>query len=174
MPLPAGSHLETATGTFTWQPGPGFLGEYDLVFARFVSGRAVARHEVRIAISAKRSNRVGAQITVDAPAANAIVSGPFMLGGWAVDMDSLTGAGIETIHVWACPVGGAAPRFLGVATLNGRRPDVAAVIGDRFADSGFGLIVDGLPPGTYDLAIFPWVTGASDFAPATLVRVTVR
>jgi len=174
MPLPAGSHLETATGTFTWQPGPGFLGDYDLVFVRFDGGRAVARHEVRVAIAAKRSNRVGAQITVDAPVANAVVSGPFMLGGWAVDMDSLTGAGIETIHVWAYPAGGAAPRFVGVATLNGRRPDVAAVVGDRFADSGFGLIVDGLPPGTYDLALFPWVTGASDFAPATLVRVSVR
>jgi len=34
-----------------------------------------------------------------------------------------------------------------------------------------GVVV---PPGTYDLALFPWVTGASDFAPATLVRVTVR
>ena len=174
MPLPAGSHLETATGTFTWQPGPGFLGDYDLVFVRFADGRAVARHEVRIAIATKRSNRVGAQVTVDAPVANGIVSGPFMLGGWAVDMNSLTGAGIDTIHVWACPVGGAAPRFVGVATLNGHRPDVGAVIGDRFADSGFGLIVDDLPPGTYDLALFPWVTGASDFAPATLVRVTVR
>ena len=30
--LPAGSAIDCETGAFTWQPGPGFLGRYDLVF----------------------------------------------------------------------------------------------------------------------------------------------
>jgi hypothetical protein len=30
--LPAGSTLDSATGLFTWQPGPGFVGRYRLVF----------------------------------------------------------------------------------------------------------------------------------------------
>jgi hypothetical protein len=32
-PLPIGSTFDTETGTFSWQPGPGFVGSYRLVFA---------------------------------------------------------------------------------------------------------------------------------------------
>ncbi len=31
-PLPIGSTLNTKNGTFSWQPGPGFIGEYDFIF----------------------------------------------------------------------------------------------------------------------------------------------
>ncbi|MCP4147716.1 MAG: hypothetical protein GY757_08190, partial [bacterium] len=31
-PLPIGSTLDTQKGIFYWQPGPGFLGEFQLVF----------------------------------------------------------------------------------------------------------------------------------------------
>jgi hypothetical protein len=31
-PLPVGSTLDSGRGTFSWQPGPGFIGEYQLVF----------------------------------------------------------------------------------------------------------------------------------------------
>jgi hypothetical protein len=31
-PLPIGSHLDKASGLFSWTPGPGFLGDYLLVF----------------------------------------------------------------------------------------------------------------------------------------------
>ncbi|GAG10996.1 unnamed protein product, partial [marine sediment metagenome] len=33
-PLPIGSTLDRAKGIFYWQPGPGFIGEYDLVFIK--------------------------------------------------------------------------------------------------------------------------------------------
>jgi len=33
-PLPIGSTLDPKTGTFSWMPGPGFLGTYDLVFIK--------------------------------------------------------------------------------------------------------------------------------------------
>ena len=64
--------------------------------------------------------------------------------------------------------------FLGTAAYGGRRPDVAAVHGEQFVDSGFGLVVDGLAPGTYDIAVFAWSNVAGDFVPAKVVRVTVK
>jgi hypothetical protein len=33
-PLPVGSTLNTTTGVFSWQPGPGFIGRYEFVFLR--------------------------------------------------------------------------------------------------------------------------------------------
>ncbi len=56
---------------------------------------------------------------------------------------------------WAYPLSGGSATFLGVATYGGVRPDVAAVHGDQFRASGFGLNIQGLPPGSYDLAVFP-------------------
>jgi hypothetical protein len=51
---------------------------------------------------------------------------------------------------------------------------VAAVYGESFRNSGFGLVVQGLTHGEYDLAIFAWSSEAADFVPAKVVRVTVR
>ena len=41
-------------------------------------------------------------------------------------------------------------------------------------DPGFGLVVQGLTPGNYDLAVFAWSTERADFVPAGTVRVTIR
>ncbi|MEO7889898.1 MAG: hypothetical protein ABIW19_07840 [Vicinamibacterales bacterium] len=56
----------------------------------------------------------------------------------------------------------------------GARPDVTAVYGDRFRNSGYGIGVDSLTPGDYDLAVFAWSTVKDGFVPAKVVRVTVR
>ena len=76
--------------------------------------------------------------------------------------------------MWAYPLTGGAPVFLGTATYGGARPDVAAVHGDQFRDSGFGVLVQGLPPGNYDLAVFAWSGVSGGFVPAQVVRVTAR
>ena len=52
-PLPAGSTVDAATNTFTWAPGVGFVGRYDVVFVRSIAGRAVSRREVRIVLNPK-------------------------------------------------------------------------------------------------------------------------
>jgi hypothetical protein len=173
-PLPVGSQLDAATGAFTWAPGVGFVGRYDLVFVRWQGARAAARRDVRIILAPKGSGQVGVQVAIDVPRSGVAVDQPFMLAGWAADRDAASGSGIDTLHVWAYPSTGGAPVFLGTPTLGGARPDVAAVFGDQFRHTGFGLVVQGLSAGSYDLAIFPWsnVTGA--FAPPKTVQVVVR
>jgi hypothetical protein len=129
------------------------------------------------------------------------VGQPFVVAGWAVDPNADLGTGVDTLHVWAYPLsacgpreeseassatarasGGGAPRavsnacppvFLGATVYGGARPDVAAILGERFQPSGYGLIVESLSPGTYDLAVFAWSTVRGAFAPAKVVRVTV-
>jgi hypothetical protein len=172
--LPIGSQLDQATGVFTWAPGVGFVGAYDFVFVRTDATHTATRREVRVILQPKGSGLVGPQVVIDAPRPQQDLAQPFMLGGWAADLNASEGTGIATLHAWAYPLAGGPPMFLGAAASGGARPDVAALHGDQFRDSGFGLLVQGLAHGHYDLAVFAWSTAIADFVPATVVRVTVR
>jgi hypothetical protein len=99
---------------------------------------------------------------------------PFGLSGWALDEDAAAGTGVDTLHVWAYPLAGGPPVFLGQATSGLARSDVAAVHGAQFRDSGFSVDVAGLVPGNYDLAVFAWSAVSGGFVPAQVVRVTAR
>jgi hypothetical protein len=48
--LPAGSSLDPVNGVFRWQPGPAFVGSYDLIFIRTDASGLSARITVRIEI----------------------------------------------------------------------------------------------------------------------------
>ena len=173
-PLPIGSRLDPDTGVFTWAPGVGFVGAYDLVFIRHMGDDAVARREVRIILAPKGTGLIGPQVVIDAPRSQQDVGQPFVLAGWAADLRAPEGTGIATLHAWAYPLAGGPPVFLGATAYGGTRPDVAAVHGEQFEDAGFGLVVHGLVPGHYDLAVFAWSTEAADFVPARTVRVAIR
>lgn len=173
-PLPVGSQLNSATGQFTWAPGAGFVGAYDFVFVQHVGGQAAVRREVRIIVQPKGSHLVGPQVVIDMPRSQQDVGQPFMLAGWAADLNTTQGTGIATLHAWAYPLGGGPPVFLGAMANGGARPDVAAVHGEQFVNSGFGLAVQGLAHGNYDLSVFAWSETAAQFVPATTVRVTIR
>ena len=173
--LPIGSALDPVTGAFTWMPGVGFSGAYDFVFVQAAGGGPGARRDVRIVLNAKGSNRVGTQTVIDT--APAVAGASFDIAGWAADLDSASDRGVDTVHVWAYRVDAGHhddPIWLGAAAYGGARPDVAAVFGDRFLRSGYGLTVHGLPTGTYDIAVFAYSTVLGRFAPAKTVRVTVR
>ena len=64
--------------------------------------------------------------------------------------------------------------LIGAATYGGVRPDVAAVYGDRFGESGYGMICRGSSPGDYDIAVFAYSNVRGNFAPASVVRVQVK
>ena len=172
--LPAGSQLDATSGIFTWSPGLGFVGTYDLVFVRWVGDQAVAKHNVRMILRPKSSGFVGTQVEIDSPRAQQDAVQPFNVLGWAADLDAAAGTGIDTLHVWAYPLAGGPPVFVGVPAFGGVRPDVAAVHGDQFREAGFSLTVQGLAHGDYDVAVFPWSNVSGAFAPPKIVRVTVR
>ena len=173
-PLPVGAELDDEGGIFTWAPGVGFVGAYNLMFVRWEAQQAVSRKDVRILIGPKGSGLIGPQVVIDTPAWQQDVAQPFLLAGWAVDLNAAQGTGVGAVHAWAYPLTGGAPIFLGAAAYGGSRPDVAGVHGEGFEDSGFGLAVQGLVPGHYDVAVFAWSTEKADFVPAKVVRLTAR
>ena len=166
--LPIGSRIDSA-GTFTWHPGVGFVGTYELWFDTYGGQR-----RVRVHLHPKQSNRVGPQVVIDTPSSMRGVDGAFVVAGWAIDLDAGEGTGVDVVHVWAYPRDGSRPHFLGAAALEGKRPDVAAIYGERFADAGFGLRVDSLPPGSYEIAVFARSTVRVAFLPARTVSVSIR
>jgi hypothetical protein len=168
LALPAGSHLDSASGVFTWQPAAGFIGPYDFTFMS-----SAGQTELRIVIRPQGS-RAAPQVVIDAPIASSEVDRAFLVGGWALDPSAATGSGIDAIHVWAYPRDGSAPLFAGAATLGGRRPDVSALYGEHFDAAGYGLIVRDLPQGDYTLAVFARRASTGEFLPARLVNVTIR
>ena len=170
--LPVGSRFDAKSGVFTWQPGVGFVGAYEFLFDT---------QRVRIVLHPQGSNRVGGQVVIDAPARDSGVlpaGASLVVAGWAADLESGADPGVATVHVWAYPLTSArrhgAPVFLGAADYGGARPDVAAIFGERFARTGYGLVSHDLPPGTYDLAVFAYSTVTNGFLPARIVRVVVK
>ena len=66
----------------------------------------------------------GPLVVIDAPAAGA-VGQPVTVRGWAVDGNAPSGTGVDAVHVYATPAGGAAV-FLGAATYGQARTDVGS------------------------------------------------
>jgi hypothetical protein len=55
-PLPIGSTFDGEKGIFYWQPGPGFMGTYRLVFIREMPDGEKTKKFVNIKIDQKRRN----------------------------------------------------------------------------------------------------------------------
>lgn len=172
--LPPGARLEPETGTFTWAPGPGVFGSYRLVFLR---GEEQVPFDVRIAaVRSVGPGEAAIRMNLDAPWLGQEVSGPFDVGGWALDPAAWTGHGIGAIHVWAqrTDAPGVAPQFLGVAELGGARPDIAAAYGPQFDRTGFGVRVERLEPGQYEITAYAWNVRTQRWEDARSAHVTAR
>jgi len=55
-PLPVGTSLNPVDGTFSWMPGPGFLGRYDLVFVSQAADGFPVKRRVAVRIVLARSS----------------------------------------------------------------------------------------------------------------------
>jgi hypothetical protein len=75
---------------------------------------------------------------------------PFRIAGWGLDLGSPSGPGVERIEVMD---GGCDGELLGLAIHGISRPDVAARYGDRFAESGWELILERLSVGEHVLGV---------------------
>jgi hypothetical protein len=148
-------------------------GNWQLVVYGFV----IAHGGFTLARAVPVTIQASGLMSIDTPAQSATVTRPFFIGGWALDPAALIGTGVDTIHVWAFRVAPATgpPVFLGVPQF-GNRPDVAAIFGQQFLNSGVGLVVNSgtLPAGTWDITAFGHssVSGVFDFA--RTVRLTVQ
>jgi hypothetical protein len=112
------------------------------------------------------------RMAIDIPQANESVSTSVRVAGWALE-ESAVDAGIDAVHVWAYPVAGGAPMFVGATTTFIPRPDVAAQLGGEFLRSGFD-VTGTLPAGTYDLLVVVRNAVTHVFDSRRVVRITVQ
>ena len=149
-------------------------GSYTLiVYARQAStGTFAVERAVGVTVTAPQPF-----IFIDVPAPVYEPFFPPLLGtdvrvaGWAIELGAATGTGVDTVHVWAYPTSGAAPLFVGAA-YGTARPDVGAIFGGRYTESGFDL-TGSLPPGAYDIVAFAHSTTTNSFNGVQLIHVIV-
>lgn len=112
------------------------------------------------------------RMAVDVPTPNGSVNQTFTVSGWAIDLAAAVGTGVNTIHVWAYPSAGGSAIFLGVPSYGSARGDVGAIFGTQFTNSGYTLTAT-LPPGAYQLAVYPFSMIANSFTQAQTLTATV-
>jgi glucose/arabinose dehydrogenase len=111
---------------------------------------------------------------VDAPKSGSAVSQPFHVQGWGLDFGAVPGAGtgVDVVQVQAFPsAGGPAVTF---GTSYGlARPDVGAVFGSQFTNSGYRAVVTGLVPASYRFVVSLHSTVTNTFVASKTVTAVV-
>jgi hypothetical protein len=179
-PLPLGSSFDRATGSFYWQPVPGFLGEFPIRIVRVRAGTTARVIEAQWTTPVVVSPGVDdALLQVDAVSASGLSERGARVEGWTLDPQATHGSGIGAVHVWATKKGSehqgaASPVFLGQATLGVARRDVGDRYGSQFNAAGFRLSLPRMDPGTYEIVVYAWSERTAQWAAARLTTVTVR
>jgi hypothetical protein len=113
-------------------------------------------------------------MALDTPTGGSVQQ-PFFLAGWAIDRAASSGTGVDAVHVWAFPTNGGPAIFAGAASLGGSRPDVGAIFGSRFTNSGYSLTVSGLTQGQqYTLVVYARSTVTGTFNQSRFVTITAQ
>jgi hypothetical protein len=114
------------------------------------------------------------QMTVETPNNDDLVSTPFSVTGWAIDLSASTGVGVDLVHVWAFPDDGSPPFFVGGTVPEMSRPDVEASYGSQFLNSGFEAQIDTpLTAGGYTLGVYARSTVTNSFNNSVQIHVVV-
>jgi hypothetical protein len=112
------------------------------------------------------------KMNIDYPSASATVSiNSFLVSGWALDLGAAGNAGVDTVQVWAYPVGSTTPTFLGTAQYGIARGDVASYVGGTFTNCGYALQASLPAAGAYDIAVFAHSMVSGTFNNVKVVRV---
>ena len=152
-------------------------GTYDLTFygRSTVTGTFNTVQTRRVTISVAPPITGGAA-AIGLPAPNARVRTWLSIGGWAVDVRSTSGPGMDVVQVWAYPNpgSGAQPLFLGNAQYGIARQDVANAFGNaRYRNSGFYMDVMSMPAGVFDIVALARSTVTRSWEVARVQRITV-
>lgn len=93
--------------------------------------------------------------SIEQPPAGAVVGGLITLSGFAIDLASAAGTGIDMVYVYL-DGSSATGAFIGQATYGLNRPDMAAQYGARYGPSGWELAWDtsAAAPGMHQLYLY--------------------
>lgn len=172
--LPVGATLNG--NHFAWMPPMGYVGPYTL---RFIRGEE--QIDVLVTVAPQTPTPPGTpevRMNVDAVQVGASASERSVrVEGWAFDPKAAIESGIGAVHVWAKPVAApgasSVPAFLGAATLDVARPDVAGALAGAPAQPGFQLVA-ALGVGTWEVSVYVWNERTARWEDARTTTVTIR
>ena len=114
------------------------------------------------------------RVAVDAPRPGATVAGSVLVKGWAVDLSSGSGTGIDAVGVWLDGPRGQGTQVLNITQFHARQ-DIAGIIGQRFLNSGYQGTWNaaGVGNGAHTLYIYGH-SPTCGWSPAKMVAVQVQ
>jgi hypothetical protein len=151
--------IPLAAGQYVWNTANVPLGTYYILAQADDGVNAIVNRystaPVKVSTFAPTSNP---QIGIDTPTPSQVVTSSFEIGGWLLDANATSGTGVDDVKIYVQLPGAQGPGLLiGHGRLGLSRPDVGAVYGSQFSNSGFHYTITGLSPGPATL----WVIGHS-------------
>ena len=100
-----------------------------------------------------------------------MVSVPFTVSGWAVDLAAAEGSGIDVVQILDEGCEGA---VIGIAEYGLGRPDIGRRYSEQFQYSGWQFQVERLRQGDHTLAVRAMSAGADDYNQCQAIQITVE
>ncbi len=126
---------------------------------------------IALAILAPTPAAAQPSVAIEAPAEGGTVTTPFVISGWAVDLQATSSSGIDSVAIYSGTM--SAPVLLGYA-VSEARPDVAAYFQKPgYANAGYRFTVGSLPAGSQQLGIMVHSTVTNTWHGPYVRNVTV-